>query len=70
MVVNSLEHREEEHEELLSALDGGAAVVTANSRLARRLAADYSARMLAAGQLAWTTPSVRSKRASWPTSSS
>lgn len=58
MVVNSLEHREEEHEELLSALDGGAAVVTANSRLARRLAADYSARMLAAGQLAWTTPSV------------
>ncbi|MEM8815682.1 MAG: PD-(D/E)XK nuclease family protein [Pseudomonadota bacterium] len=43
---------------LIPAVDEGAAVLTANLRLARVLSDEYADAMLAAGKLAWTSPPI------------
>ena len=46
------------HEEIFSALDGGATVVTATHRLARVLTENYYASEIARGRSIWNVPDI------------
>lgn len=46
------------HKDMWSRVENGAALVTANRRLARKTAADYAAYMVASSRAAWETPQI------------